>query len=149
MTLPGGEELWSPAHRALNAKAAEQAAAAALLAELAARDLKTGAERDKPSPIPKLGTVAQEPRAALHELRQRERIQDFAIAVDQVEGPGHAPLFHLSGFVVRLSGERLDVAGITAPSKREGERLVALRLLESIQESVARSRTTAPTDGRR
>jgi hypothetical protein len=38
----------------------------------------------------------------------------------------------MSGFVERATGERLEVRGVDAGSKKEGERHVAARLLERL-----------------
>ena len=118
-----GDEVWSDLRRARQAKTAEQAAAESLLGRLAG---------EAPSPALPVVAVSQEPRSVLNELRQRGALRDYGFAVERVDGPPHAPVFHMRGYVEREGADRFEVAGVEAASKKEGERLVAQRLLERL-----------------
>ncbi len=115
-----GEEVWGDLRRARQAKTAEQAAAASLLLRLD--------EEAALSSAPASVTV-REPRAVLNELRQNGVLRDYGFVVEGFDGPSHAPVFHMSGFVELATGERLEVHSVDAGSKKDGERRVAERLL--------------------
>lgn len=132
VVLEDGGEVWSDIRRSANAKLVEQAVARSLLGHLLAElpELVTG-----PASAPALAALTGEPRSILNELRQKGRLRDYGFVVERVEGPPHAPIFRMSGHAERATGERLTVDAIGAPSKKEGERLVALRLLELVAPS--------------
>ncbi len=132
VTLPDGEEVWSDIRRGSSAKTVEHAVAASLIERL---------PTELPSPAPPtdaavvsaaLGTVTGEPRSMLNELRQKGLLRDYGFSLERTEGPSHAPRFHFSGYAVRPTGERIAIEGITAASKKEGERITAHRLVERL-----------------
>ena len=74
-----------------------------------------------------------EPRMALSELRQRGRLTAYGFDVERVDGPPHAPVFRMRGYAVRASGERLETSVLGAPSKKEGEKRLAVELLRRVR----------------
>jgi dsRNA-specific ribonuclease len=120
-----GEDVWSALRRACQAKTAEQAAAESLLHRL------TEEAPGSPALVPSEVT-SREPRSVLNELRQRGELMDYGFTLERVEGPPHAPVFHMKGFVERMGGARVEIAGVEAASKKEGERLVAQQLLQRL-----------------
>jgi hypothetical protein len=119
-----GDEVWSDLRRARQAKTAEQAAAASLLLRLD--------QPIAPSPTRSLSAEPPEPRGVLNELWQRGQVRDYGFALERIAGPPHAPIFYMAGFAERRTGERVEVTGVEAMSKKEGERRVAERLLAQL-----------------
>jgi hypothetical protein len=118
------DDLWGDVRRAATAKLAEQAAAASLLARLHA-----SASPASPEPAP---IAATEPRSVLNEMRQKNAICDYGFVPERIEGPPHAPVFHMGAFALSPEGARVEVRGVPAPSKKEGERRAAAELLEKL-----------------
>lgn len=127
VVLEDGREVWSDIRRSMNAKLVEQAVARSLLGHLLAElpERMTGS-----TSAPASDARTGEPRSVLNELRQKGRLRNYAFVVERVEGPPHAHIFYTSGHAERATGERLTVDALGAPSKKEGERLVAQKLLE-------------------
>ncbi len=128
VVLGDGREVWSALRRGPTAKGAEHAVAELLLGELEAARADAAAEDDDDAP-PEVGG---DPRMILNELRQKGRLRDFGFALVRTEGPPHAPMFHIAGHIERNDGERLKAAPVAAPSKKMGERLIALRLVRML-----------------
>lgn len=120
VVLEDGEEVWSALRRGASAKLVEHAVAKSLLAELDA-ELEAQGE-DAPE-------VGAHPRSVLNELHQKGQLRAFGFAVVRTDGPPHAPMFHTEGYAERSNGERLTATPVAAPSKKMGERLVALKLV--------------------
>ncbi len=127
IVLEDGREVWSPLRRGPTAKGAEHAVAELLLVELEAARAEAPDEDDDAPP-----EVGGDPRMILNELRQKGRLRDFGFALVRTEGPPHAPMFHIAGHIERNDGERLKAAPVAAPSKKMGERLIALRLVRML-----------------
>lgn len=128
VVLSDGREVWSPLRRGPTAKGTEHAVAELLLGELEAARAEASDEDDEDA-IPEVG---DDPRMILNELRQKGRLRDFGFALVRTEGPPHAPMFHMAGHIERNDGERLKAAPVAAPSKKMGERLIALRLVRML-----------------
>ncbi len=125
VVLPSGQEVWSALRRGPTAKGTEHAVAESLLAELEAVRAEAGEDEELPE-------VGGDPRMVLNELRQKGRLRDFGFAVVRTDGPPHAPVFHVGGHAERTNGERVKAEPIAAPSKKVGERLIALRLVRML-----------------
>jgi dsRNA-specific ribonuclease len=126
-----GEELWGDLRRAREAKIAEQATAASLL------ELLWKVDEDRPRE-PAHSVTGLEPRSALNEMQQRGTLRAYGFALERVEGPPHAPVFFMNGFVELRIGDRIEVTSIEAPSKKEAERRAAAQLLERLRERSSR-----------
>jgi dsRNA-specific ribonuclease len=122
VTLANGDELWSDIRRARSAKTAEQAAAASLLPQVLAASAS-------PSTPPASGMDA---RSALNELRMRGALRDYGFVLESIDGPPHAPVFHMKAFALRTGAERVEVPSVAAASKKEAERLAAERLFAEL-----------------
>jgi hypothetical protein len=123
VVLADGREVWSALRRGSKEKLVEHAVATSLLEELAA-------ERDtEGDDVPDVG---DDPRTVLNELRQKGQVRDYGFTLVRTEGPPHAPVFHVAGYVERNAGVRIEAAPDGAPSKKIGERLVALRLVRML-----------------
>jgi len=129
VTLPGGEELFGELRCARNAKTAEQATAASHLGRLDESPRGAAAE-DPPRP-------AEDARSRLNELRLGGVLRDYGPPVEHVEGPAHAPVFHVKGFAVRRTGERVEIGAILGASKKEAEKLAAAALLTELRSAAA------------
>ncbi len=120
VVLEDDQEVWSALRRGPSAKLVEQAVAKSLLAEL------DGATESADEELPEVGA---HPRSVLNELHQKGQLRAFGFEVVRTEGPPHAPMFHTEGYAERSNGERVTAAPVVSPSKKMGERLVALKLL--------------------
>lgn len=129
VVLADGREVWSPLRRGPTAKGTEHAVADLLLSELEAARAEASAEDDGGDVLPEVGG---DPRMILNELRQKGRLREFGFTLVRTEGPPHAPMFHITGHIERNDGERLKAAPVAAPSKKMGERLIALRLVRML-----------------
>ncbi len=121
-------------YQALDARTAEQAAAAELL-DVMAQVTASAPTTPAPSLAPAGGTT--DLRGRLNELRQLGVIADFGYEVLEQRGPSHQPIFVMRGWWLPAAAgeERRHTAAIEARSKKDGEREAAARLYEALRET--------------
>ena len=124
---------WSAWHLAVTLKAAEQAAAEALLESLRGRPASGQTEVTVGPPQPTSpGQLAPDRNAAmvLNELRQAGVLTAAGYDVVHEEGPSHQPVFSTVAWATTPDGQNWRVSPVRASSKKAGQRSAAEQLLE-------------------
>jgi dsRNA-specific ribonuclease len=132
LSLDNEETIVSAWHNASTLKAAEQAAAEAVLTILQGRQT-VGQEHG--SCTPHESQASQRNAAArLNELKQAGVLQSVGYEIVQNDGPSHNPVFSMVASATAEGGRTWTTAPVRASSKKSGQRLAAESLLDLLVE---------------
>jgi dsRNA-specific ribonuclease len=132
------EDVVSAWYSATTRRAAEQAAAEAVLEIL---QLRSTSEQQHVSPGPSAQQVCERNASMLlNELKQAAVLRDIGYKVLQQEGPSHQPVFSIVAWATADDGRTWSTEPVSAPSKKAGQRAAADKLLDLlVEQGVTRS----------
>jgi dsRNA-specific ribonuclease len=128
----GAEPIRSGWHLAATLKAAEQAAAEAVLACLPSVPASVPQEIAPATPASEAG--GRNAAMLLNELKQSGILRTTGYDVVQQDGPSHQPVFAVVAWATTEDGRAWRTAPVSAQSKKSGQRSAAERLLDELVE---------------
>jgi Cft2 family RNA processing exonuclease/dsRNA-specific ribonuclease len=140
VNLPGGPRLHSKLFVAARAKAAEQAAAAALYDQLLtwAQNRLDGppVAVDRQAGVPDAAPQRQDARVQLNHWRQQRHLVNFGYEIMDHHGPSHQPVFVMTAWAELPGGDRRITDPVTAGSKKEAQLAAAFALRAVLEADV-------------
>lgn len=138
LTADNDEDVVSTWYTAASRKAAEQAAAEAILETLQLRPIT---EHQCASPEPSSQQACDRNAAMLlNELKQAAVLRDVGYKVIQQEGPSHQPVFSMIAWATTDDGRTWSAEPVNAASKKAAQRAAAEKLLDLlVEQGITRS----------